>query len=201
MASLKLLSPKNTYKGLVTFASNDGLSSSLQAVQDGQGATTPLSLSTTQIALAGKVWPTTGMVTGAQLTVDSSGNLAWTVASSTGSLTTQNNTWTKAQRSAVAAATYAATTTLDFSASNNFAITLTGNVTMALPTNLVAGQSGVIAITQDATGNRAVTWATGWVGTEGDRPALSTAANAIDMITYYVISSTKVFISVSTNLS
>ena len=52
------------------------------------------------------------------------------------------------------ALTDAATITPDFSTGNNFSVTLGGNRTLANPTNLTAGQSGMIFVTQDATGGR-----------------------------------------------
>ena len=84
------------------------------------------------------------------------------------------------------------TVTLNMATSNNFSMTLTGNGTLANPTNLVPGQSGVIAITQDATGSRTLAYGTYWLFQNGTNPTLSTAAGSLDCLTYYVVSSTKI---------
>jgi hypothetical protein len=86
----------------------------------------------------------------------------------------------------------AGTTTLDFSTSNNFSMTLTGNVTLANPSNLTAGQSGVIYITQDGTGNRTIAFGSSWKFPNAAAPSLSTAANAIDVLVYSVYTSTQI---------
>jgi hypothetical protein len=88
--------------------------------------------------------------------------------------------------------TYGATLTLDMSAGNNYAVTLTGNATLANPTNLVAGQSGVIKITQDATGSRTLAYGSYWDFAGGTAPTLTTTANAVDILVYYVDSTTNI---------
>lgn len=97
-----------------------------------------------------------------------------------------NNTFTKAQRGAVVGLTDAATINSDFNLSNNFSVTLAGNRTLAAPTNLVAGQSGIITITQDATGSRTLAFNSAWKFPGGAVPSLTTAANAVDELAYYV---------------
>lgn len=100
--------------------------------------------------------------------------------------------FTKAQRGAVVALTDGATITPDFSAANNFSVTLGGNRTLANPTNLVAGQSGVIKITQDGTGSRTLAYGSYWDFAGGTAPTLTTTANAVDILAYYVDSSTNI---------
>jgi hypothetical protein len=119
----------------------------------------------------------------------------------TGVLTSDNNTFTKAQRGAVVALTAGTTVTPDFALSNNFSLAPTQSFTMAFPTNVVAGQSGMIVITQDATGSRVVTWASGWVAAGGTKPVLSTAANSVDYISYYVETTGRIFVSLIANVS
>jgi hypothetical protein len=85
-----------------------------------------------------------------------------------------------------------ATITPDFSASNNFTVTLGGNRTLANPTNLVAGQSGSIFIVQDATGSRTLAYGTYFKFAGGTTPVLTTTANAVDRIDYIVRSSTNI---------
>lgn len=83
-----------------------------------------------------------------------------------------------------------ATITPDFSASCNFSVTLGGNRTLANPTNIVAGQSGSLFITQDATGSRTLAYGGYWKFPSGAAPTLTTTANATDRIDYIVRSST-----------
>jgi hypothetical protein len=97
--------------------------------------------------------------------------------------------FTAAQRGGVVALTDGATITPDFAAGNNFSVTLEGNRTLANPTNLIAGQSGVIVITQDATGSRELDYGTNWKFSDGTAPVLTTDANAVDVLTYYVATS------------
>ena len=63
-------------------------------------------------------------------------------------------TYSAGQRGTITALTDGATITPDLAASNNFSVTLAGNRTLANPTNIVAGQSGSVFITQDGTGSR-----------------------------------------------
>lgn len=126
----------------------------------------------------------TGDATGSA-TFDGSANASMAVTVN-GAKINQNNTWTRAQRGAIVALTYGATITPDFALSNNFKITLTGNATLATPTNLVEGQSGIITIAQDATGSRTLSYSSTWKFIGGIAPSLSTTANAIDELVYYV---------------
>ena len=117
--------------------------------------------------------------------------------------TNQNNTWTKSQCGAVTALTDAATIALDLSLSNNFSVTLAGNRTLGNPTNVVAGQSGVITVTQDATGSRTLAYGSNYkaVGGIANLPALSTAAGTVDHIAYYVETATRIRLDLGKNVS
>jgi hypothetical protein len=110
-------------------------------------------------------------------------------------------TWTKGQRGEITALTDGATITPDFADSNNFSVTLGGNRTLANPTNLTAGQSGCIWITQDGTGSRTLAYGSYWDFTGGTAPTLSTAASAVDCLVYAVQSSTKITATLISNLS
>jgi hypothetical protein len=83
---------------------------------------------------------------------------------------------------------YAGIITLDGDTGFNFHTTLTGAVAFANPSNMEEGQSGIIEITQDATGTRVATWGSNWRFPGGAAAAgvLSTAANAVDLVSYYV---------------
>ena len=110
-------------------------------------------------------------------------------------------TFDAATRGSVGALTDAATITPDFAVANHFSVTLGGNRTLANPSNLVAGQSGAIFITQDATGSRTLTYGAYWKFAGGTAPTLTTTANAVDMLVYVVKSSTEVYASLSNNMS
>ena len=109
--------------------------------------------------------------------------------------------FTVAQRGTITALTDGATITADFAAANNFSVTLGGNRTLANPSNLTAGQSGCIWITQDGTGSRTLAYGSQWDFTGGTAPTLSTAAAAVDCLVYAVQSSTKITATLITNLS
>ena len=94
--------------------------------------------------------------------------------------------FTAGQRGAVSALTDGATITPDFAIANNFSLTIGGNRTLANPSNLVAGQSGVILITQDSTGGRTLAFGTYWKFAGGTAPTLTTTASAVDALVYYV---------------
>jgi hypothetical protein len=110
-------------------------------------------------------------------------------------------TWTKGQRGEITALTSAATITPDFNDSNNFSVTLDTSATLANPTNLTAGQSGCIWITQDGTGSRTLAYGSYWDFTGGTAPTLTTTADAVDCLVYAVQSSTRITAQLITNLS
>lgn len=97
-----------------------------------------------------------------------------------------------AQRGTVSALTDGTTITPDFAAANNFSLTIGGNRTLANPTNLTAGQSGVIVITQDGTGSRTLAYGSYWKFASGTAPTLTTTASAVDVLVYYVESTTRI---------
>lgn len=103
--------------------------------------------------------------------------------------------WTKAQRGAVVALTDGASITPDLATGNNFSVTLAGSRTLSNPSNANPGQSGVIVVTQDATGSRNLAFGSSYKFAGGTAPVLTTTANAIDHLYYYVESSTRILIS------
>lgn len=100
--------------------------------------------------------------------------------------------FTAAQRGAISALTDGATITPNFALANNFSVTLGGNRTLANPTNLTAGQHGVIVITQDGTGSRTLAYGSYFKFPAGAAPTLTTTANAVDVLAYYVESTTRI---------
>lgn len=89
--------------------------------------------------------------------------------------------------------TDAATITYDLASGHNSKVTITADRTLALPTNLAEGASGVLTLTQDGTGGHALALASGWfvsAGALADITAL--AANEKAQITWYAYSATNV---------
>ena len=122
-------------------------------------------------------------------------------ATGTVSLLSLAQTYSAAQRGTITTLTDGATITPNFAASNHFTVTLGGNRTLANPTNLTAGQSGVIFVLQDSTGSRTLSYGSSWDFEGGTAPTLTTAASAIDTISYVVRSSTSIHATLLSNLS
>ena len=78
-------------------------------------------------------------------------------------------------------------------------MTLAGNRTLANPTNIVAGQSGSIFVTQDATGSRTLAYGSyfKFAGGSTAAPVLSTAAGSVDRLDYVVKSATEIHVAAS----
>lgn len=114
------------------------------------------------------------------------------------------NSWSAGQAGVpVTVSISTATFTPNHALANNFNITLINAscpCTLANPTNIVAGQSGLIVINQSATGSDLITSYGGfykWPG--GTTPTLSTGASAIDIFSYYVIDATHIAMLAQTN--
>lgn len=91
-----------------------------------------------------------------------------------------------------------ATVTVDFQTGINFKLdTIGGNRTLAAANVANAlGRSGYIRVKQDGTGSRTLAVSSSpWVSAGGVDVALSTAASAVDMLFYVIISSTQVLLS------
>ena len=132
----------------------------------------------------------TTLTAGANISV-TNGDGAITIANTGPALDTAQ-TWTKGQRGEVTALSDGATIAIDFADSNFFSVTLGGNRQLANPSNMVAGQSGAIFITQDGVGSKTLSYDTHWDFAGGVAPTLSTAANAVDVLVYMVRTSTSV---------
>jgi hypothetical protein len=100
--------------------------------------------------------------------------------------------FTAAQRGTVSALTDGSSITPNFATANNFSVTIGGNRTLENPTNITAGQSGVIVITQDGTGSRTLAYGSYFKFSNGTAPTLTTTASAVDVLAYYVESSTRI---------
>ena len=84
--------------------------------------------------------------------------------------------------------------TLDFDTYQNFVLTATGNVTLANPSTESAGQSGVIVLIQDGTGSRTLSTGSEFEWPAGTAGTISTAANAVDIIPYFVDASSSILL-------
>jgi len=110
--------------------------------------------------------------------------------------------FTKAQRGTPVALTDGATIAVDMSLGNNFSVTLGGNRTLGDPTNVTAGQSGVIVVTQDGTGSRTLAYGgTKYKFAAGTAPTLTTTAAAVDVLAYYCESATRITVTSLLNVS
>jgi len=76
--------------------------------------------------------------------------------------------------------------TLDYNLYQNFVLTFTGNVVLVNPTTESVGQSGVIVVIQDGTGSRTIAGGTQYEWPGGAIGTISTAANSVDIIPYFV---------------
>jgi hypothetical protein len=103
-------------------------------------------------------------------------------------VTNAAQSFSAAQRGSITALTSAATITPDFSAANNYSLSLATNTTLANPTNLTAGQSGTIVITNG--GSYTMAFGSYWKFPGGTAPSLT--ASATDVLAYYVESTTRI---------
>lgn len=102
-----------------------------------------------------------------------------------------------ADAASLVALTDAATIAVDLAAGTNFTVTLAGNRTLGAPTNAKPGMSGTILIKQPATGGPwTLAYNTAWKPF-GSTPALSTAASAVDLLTWIVEDTGKVRFSLT----
>lgn len=77
-----------------------------------------------------------------------------------------------------------ATINWDLNAAPSAYVTLGGNRTLAAPTNMRAGATYVVVIFQDGTGSRTLAWNAAYKFPGGIDPVLSTAASAVDIVTF-----------------
>ena len=99
---------------------------------------------------------------------------------------------TKSAVADLVALTDGATIAVDFDTGQNFTVTLAGNRALGNPTNVTAGQTGSIFVTQDGTGSRTLSYGTSWEFPGATAPTLTTTAAAVDRIDYIVKSSTSI---------
>ncbi len=101
--------------------------------------------------------------------------------------------FSKPQTGALVTLTPGTTVAWDMGLSNNYTLTLGDNSTaLSNPTNEVAGTSGSVLLIQDGTGSRVISFGTHYLFAGTTEPVLSTAANAIDRLDYFVQAADKV---------
>lgn len=129
---------------------------------------------------------------GAIITGDGSGVLALQAAGNTRiTVSASGNTFTGAQIGSVTALTSSgASIAINLATNCNFSYATTENSTLAAPSNPVAGQSGVITITQGATA-RTLAYNTFWKFPGGTVPTLTATAGAVDVFAYSVESGSR----------
>lgn len=105
----------------------------------------------------------------------------------TTTLTGVARSFTKPQRGTPLAVAFAASLTLDFDARQDFDIgALTAGITINNPTGGAAGQSGMIKLVQDGTGNRNWSFGTYFDFGSGGQSDPNLAANGVTYLAYYV---------------
>ena len=139
--------------------------------------------------------PTNGYVLTAQS--GNTGGLTWAADSTTDStkLPLAGGTLTGSVKGSTDTdATNTGSITLDFSANQNFVLTLTGNVTLANPSTEAVGQSGFIAFIQDGTGSRTVSLGTDYETAGAAGLTLTSTASATDLVPYLVVAANRVLL-------
>lgn len=93
-----------------------------------------------------------------------------------------------AQRGAISAlGVQTSTVSISLTDSNYYSLTANGNITIANPTNINAGQAGALFIT--ANGSYTTSWGSYWRFATGTAPTMSTTAGKVDRVDYVVQSS------------
>lgn len=111
--------------------------------------------------------------------------------STAAAFTTGSQSFSGGQRGAVVALASTGQITPDLAAGNNFSLAMTVNTTLATPSNVVAGQSGRIIITQNSTA-KTLGYSSFWKFAGATTATLSTATavGTTDVLRYFTISST-----------
>jgi hypothetical protein len=164
-------------------------------------ARTNLGLGSIATQAASNVAITGGSINGTTVGASTASTGAFTTLSASGTATFSGAISATANAyMQIDALTDASTIAVDMSVGNNFSVTLGGNRTLGNPTNLTAGQSGVIFITQDGTGSRTLAYSSSWDFPSQTAPTLTTTANAVDVLVYTVRSSTSIAAQLLTNI-
>lgn len=124
--------------------------------------------------------------TNGQIQYNNGGSFGGISTTGTGNVVLSTTPSITAARFPFSTLTDAATVAVDLSASNNFNLVLGGSRTLGIPTNVVAGQSGVINVRQDSTGSRTLAYSWPYVFSGLAAPTLSTGKFSMDQLSYIV---------------
>jgi hypothetical protein len=132
----------------------------------------------------------------ANLNVDKLDGADWAAPAALGSTTPATGTFTtitgkKGVGTPIALTSTSASIAVNMNDSN-FTHTFTENTTLANPTNLTAGQSGVIVFTQHASSPKTLAFGSYWDFPSGTVPTVTASNSAVDVLAYYVNSSTSI---------
>ena len=112
------------------------------------------------------------------------------------------NTWSKQQITPPVALTDSATVAWDLDVAANATLTIAGNRTLGLPTNIRAGNIVSLSVRQDGVGNRVLAYNQAFDFGDAGLPALSTVANKYDVLSFFAVSTTKLrFLGIKTGFS
>lgn len=94
------------------------------------------------------------------------------------------NSWTGQQYFAQQTLTDGVNISWNLNTQQTAVVTLAGNRTLDNPTNMVAGGTYILRVVQDGTGSRTLAYGANYLWPGGTAPTLSTAANAVDILTF-----------------
>ena len=178
MTSLTSRAPKDFYRDLLQVSnSNMGVDSTLRTVEDGEGTSSALQISESVVNVNGVL-----RVSGAEWKIGAGGNIQPYDVSYV--KTGIANLFTKQQNTSLATLTDGATIAWNLDDAQNARLTLAGSRTLANPTNMVAGGTYLLFVTQDATGSRTLTYGTAYKWSGGVVPALSLNPGAVDILAF-----------------
>jgi len=95
------------------------------------------------------------------------------------------NEYSKQQNFAATVLADAANIAWDLDDNQTSSLTIGGNRTLDNPTNMKNGATYILKITQDGTGGRTLAYGNAYLFPNGTAPVLSTAAGAVDVLTFY----------------
>jgi hypothetical protein len=189
--------------GVVTASSFSGSGANLTGISS-------VSFATTSFGLSGSPNLNVGIITASRIginttstsqqfqvgsgttivVIDSTGDLGIGTESVPTKLYVQGN----AAGNIVGLGTTTATTTFDFTQGNNFSLILGATITIANPTGVTTGQSGLILIQENSTGGYTCGWGTSWDFASSTAPTLTTTANALNALPYFARSTTSIVV-------
>jgi hypothetical protein len=156
------------------------------------------SIGATNISVTGIVTATEFDITGSSNTLNAGGlNVGVATVTQLGINTTTIPTKLYVQGNAasnIVTLTDGATITPDFTLGNNFQVTIAASRTIANPTGVTTGQSGVIFIQENGTGGYTVGWGTSWDFASSTAPTLITTASALNALPYFARSTTSIVV-------